>query len=135
MIGDYGEVYLLDWGIALNLDKTSHIPIGLVGTPAYMAPEILGAKPRYGFPADIFSYGIVLNEIFSGKCWIIPCPWISLVLVFSSTPVREADRSSNTGCCHARPKTETCKRRQSDRKHSRPDSDVLGHEKRRSMFA
>ncbi|MGM0559223.1 MAG: serine/threonine-protein kinase, partial [Myxococcota bacterium] len=45
MIGDFGEVYLLDWGIALSLDE----PKGLMptrenakmaGTAQYMAPEM-----------------------------------------------------------------------------------------------
>ena len=42
MIGEVGEVYLLDWGIAVH-NHNGHInfPIAIVGTPSMMAPEIL----------------------------------------------------------------------------------------------
>ena len=32
-----------------------------VGTPQYIAPEVLNNQP-YGFKADIYSFGIMLNE-------------------------------------------------------------------------
>jgi eukaryotic-like serine/threonine-protein kinase len=51
MIGDYGEVYLLDWGIAVSLrdDGSGRLPLAshaaqLAGTPCYMAPEMLGRE-------------------------------------------------------------------------------------------
>ena len=41
---------------------------GLTGTRRIMAPEVIWCKP-YGLPADVYSYGICLWEIFSGaKC-------------------------------------------------------------------
>ena len=36
-----------------------------IGTPTYMAPEVL-KKEKYSEKADIFSFGIVLYEMFSG---------------------------------------------------------------------
>lgn len=35
------------------------------GTPTYMAPEVL-TKEKYSEKADIYSFGIVLYELFSG---------------------------------------------------------------------
>lgn len=48
MIGEFGEVYLMDWGLALYLGDVEENPYlprrdsasGLAGTPAYMAPEM-----------------------------------------------------------------------------------------------
>ena len=38
--------------------------LSVVGTPYWMAPEVLVGKP-YDGAADVFSYGIVLCEIVS----------------------------------------------------------------------
>ena len=46
MIGEFGEVYLVDWGIAMRLDEppsATTAAVILVGTPAYMAPEMVCA--------------------------------------------------------------------------------------------
>lgn len=39
---------------------------GKIATATYRAPEIVAKKP-YGFPADAWSLGVVLYEIFTGK--------------------------------------------------------------------
>jgi serine/threonine protein kinase len=38
-----------------------------VGTPAYLAPEIISSEGDYSQPADVFSFGVVLFEIFANK--------------------------------------------------------------------
>jgi serine/threonine protein kinase len=40
MVGDYGEIYLCDWGIATRIDDASASSM-LAGTLLYMAPEML----------------------------------------------------------------------------------------------
>ncbi len=76
MIGDFGEVYLLDWGIAVSLvdDGSGRLPLAvnatqLAGTPHYMAPEMLGAAD--GRPiteqTDVYLAGSVLFELITGR--------------------------------------------------------------------
>ncbi|MGE5173768.1 MAG: serine/threonine protein kinase [Betaproteobacteria bacterium] len=66
MIKRNGEVKLMDFGIAQsrNLESLT-IPGMLIGTPAYMSPEqILGQQ--LDVRSDVFSFGIVLYEMFTG---------------------------------------------------------------------
>ncbi len=66
MIKRNGEVKLMDFGIAHTRSLESlTMPGMMVGTPAYMSPEqILGQN--LDIRSDIFSFGIVLYELFTG---------------------------------------------------------------------
>ena len=61
---------LLDFGVARLLDPepeaTRTVENRIVGTPAYMSPEQAEGKPLDA-RSDIFSYGIVLFELLTGK--------------------------------------------------------------------
>jgi WD40 repeat protein len=66
MLGDYGEVLLMDWGLAVNLKKQSNFAFG--GTPAYMAPEMAyHLVPQISFTSDVYLLGAVLYQIVSGS--------------------------------------------------------------------
>tara|TARA_R110002096_G_scaffold16898_9_gene57977 strand:- start:103348 stop:105126 length:1779 start_codon:yes stop_codon:yes gene_type:complete len=72
MIGAYGEVYLVDWGIALSLGEESTSPLPsasasteMCGTPCYMAPEMLGGV-ALDARTDIYLIGGLLCEILTG---------------------------------------------------------------------
>jgi eukaryotic-like serine/threonine-protein kinase len=87
MLGDFGEVYVLDWGVAralteaddpggppsgtrpaaadLRLDTGDTLVGTVLGTPAYMAPEQLAGE-RAGPAADIYALGCILYEIVAG---------------------------------------------------------------------
>ena len=74
MLGDYGEVYVLDWGVAKLLDEPEleasekMTRVGFtVGTVGYMAPEQAKAKPDLDGRADVFSLGCILFEILAGQ--------------------------------------------------------------------
>ncbi|HEY4176376.1 MAG TPA: serine/threonine-protein kinase [Kofleriaceae bacterium] len=86
MLGDFGEVYILDWGVARALGEADEVvvdsgakaAVGLeldsgetrhgtvLGTPAYMAPEQMTGD-RAGPSADLYALGCILYEIASGQ--------------------------------------------------------------------
>ena len=75
MLGPFGEVYLVDWGIAVSVgdDGDGRFPVPesegqVVGTPAYMAPEMLaGDMAKLGPRTDVYLLGAVLFEILTGE--------------------------------------------------------------------
>jgi len=81
MVGAYGEVYLMDWGLVLPLTE-KNLPVDgdtqrysavpsdkrIVGTPGYMAPEqAKGELDELDHRTDIWALGSVLYEIITGK--------------------------------------------------------------------
>jgi serine/threonine-protein kinase len=87
MIGDFGEVYLLDWGVAVALrdDGSGRLPLAteasqIAGTPCYMAPEMLHVGGQLGMGllagkpfiplserTDVYLAGAVLFELMAGR--------------------------------------------------------------------
>jgi NIMA (never in mitosis gene a)-related kinase len=60
------RIKLGDFGIAKVLNNTREKAKTLIGTPYYLAPEIIENKP-YSFKGDIWSMGIVLYEMCKKK--------------------------------------------------------------------
>ncbi len=74
MVGDFGQVYLMDWGLsklvrsqpASGQGALMNAP-GPVGTPDYMAPEQARGNPSdVDERSDVFGVGALLFEILSG---------------------------------------------------------------------
>ncbi len=68
MVGDFGEVYLMDWGIALDKNAKHGRASGAAGTPTYMAPEmVVGDVERIDARSDVYLLGATLHEVLVGK--------------------------------------------------------------------
>ncbi|QGJ71994.1 Serine/threonine protein kinase [Planctomycetales bacterium 10988] len=72
MMGNFGEVLLMDWGLALDVSEESRATwkdqrVMLCGSPAYMAPEMAtGPLSKIGIASDIYLLGAILFEIVTG---------------------------------------------------------------------
>jgi eukaryotic-like serine/threonine-protein kinase len=82
MVGSFGEVYLVDWGVASVLkDRSGAVDLSrppdsllakaqewMVGTPQYMAPEMARSEMHLvDERTDIFGLGAMLYEIVTGQ--------------------------------------------------------------------
>jgi len=80
MLGDFGEVYVLDWGLAKGEDDidvphrhqpapalpTQTLPGSSMGTPGYASPEQLGGRVHeLAPPSDVYSLGAILFEVLT----------------------------------------------------------------------
>jgi eukaryotic-like serine/threonine-protein kinase len=108
MLGDFGEVYVLDWGIARivgdadddiasTIQKagpgtTEMTEIGaVIGTLGYMSPEQLRGQPIDG-RSDVFALGCILFEIIGGKP-LLPRTLDALEEAFSTIVRRASSRA------------------------------------------
>jgi len=67
VIGDYGEVYLIDWGIAEELDEGNTFwGDSFAGTPCYSPPETILPKPKWSIQSDVYLMGATMYQIITG---------------------------------------------------------------------
>ncbi len=80
MVGVFGEVQVMDWGLAKDLaaggdesgqpgecdDVTQTAAGAVMGTPAYMAPEQARGEPADA-RADVFALGGILTAVLTGR--------------------------------------------------------------------
>jgi serine/threonine protein kinase len=66
MIDGQGSVKIMDFGIARSMEAATRLTGSMVGTPAYMAPEQVAGK-AVDYRTDIYSLGLIMYELFTGK--------------------------------------------------------------------
>ncbi len=98
MLGHFGEVLLMDWGIALvqaSFRKPGAVAreMGLAGTPAYMSPEMVtGPLDAIDARSDVYLLGAVLFEVVAGAA---PHPGTSVTVCLehaASNTIRHTDK-------------------------------------------
>ncbi|MCP4808376.1 MAG: protein kinase [Proteobacteria bacterium] len=66
MVGAFGEVQVMDWGLAWRADEPETAGT-IAGTPATMAPEqARGETHRIGPAVDVYALGVLLYELLCG---------------------------------------------------------------------
>jgi len=111
LLGDYGEVYVADWGIAKLLGRhaVEGAPRSLepaprapreqtiaghwIGTPGFMAPEqVRGEWQEVDPRTDLFALGVILYEILTGRLpFIGPSAEARCAATLNDTPRRPRD--------------------------------------------
>lgn len=61
-----GQVRLTDFGISRLVGGTGRTTTSLLGTPHYMAPELI-ERGECSYPADVYSAGITCYELLAGR--------------------------------------------------------------------
>ena len=66
---DYrSQVYVMDWGLAQDLSGTADEEArDAMGTPLYMAPEVMNGDADLDCQADIYSLGVTCFEMLTGE--------------------------------------------------------------------
>ena len=115
MVGEFGEVLVMDWGLAKRLgthdahsDRVALAPRGddpdsplatldgtVVGTPAYMPPEqAAGQIAKVGKASDVYALGAILYEVLAGAPpFEGPSVWAVLARVLEGPPVPPGERA------------------------------------------
>ncbi len=91
MLDGRGQVMVMDFGLAAFVDQITGADVRS-GTPAFMAPEQLAGK-EVTEKSDIYSLGLVLYEIFTGKS------------AYSADNLADLIKTRNAGVAVSRPST------------------------------
>ncbi len=101
MLGAFGEVYVIDWGLARKRDQadprakdlalapdiSAALEVQIVGTPSYMSPEqAWGKVEEIDERSDVWGLGAVLYELLTGRA-----PYVGATAVEVLAQVRSVE--------------------------------------------
>ena len=91
-----GKVKMADFGVSAQLSLTLTRKHSMVGTPCWMAPEVI-RQAGYGYEADIWSLGITAIELAKGRAPLSHIHTMKAVLVIprAEPPTLEGAFSNN----------------------------------------
>jgi len=91
LMNEYGVLKLSDFALAITLDQLSAQPPEerkKQGTPAYMAPELFTEEGVPSVASDLWSFGIVLFELVTGKPPFLANTFVELSEMIQRDPVK-----------------------------------------------
>jgi serine/threonine-protein kinase len=87
MLDVHGQAILMDFGIVKILGGDSHTSTGaVVGTARYMSPELIRGEVA-DHRSDIYSLGVTLYEMFSGRPPFVADSAMTLMMMHLNDPV------------------------------------------------
>uniref|UniRef100_A0A7S0RYN2 Protein kinase domain-containing protein n=1 Tax=Chlamydomonas leiostraca TaxID=1034604 RepID=A0A7S0RYN2_9CHLO len=92
LIDKEGHVWLGDFGVAASMERTGswghdkQARMTFVGTPCWMAPEVMEQTQGYDSSADIWSFGITLLEMAHGHAPFAKFPPMKVLLMTLQNP-------------------------------------------------
>jgi len=110
MVGEFGEVLVMDWGLARRTTASAEVDEAgisgepspslthhgdVLGTPAYMSPEqARGDTARHGPPTDVYALGAVLHCLLTGQAPYRGTLDEVMAALVSGPPVRVGDAAT-----------------------------------------
>jgi serine/threonine-protein kinase len=94
MLGPFGEVLVMDWGVAANIGASQPSQPVIVGTPGFMAPEQEKGDVTIDERADIYALGNLLDAMLPK-----PSPKPLAAIADRARAARREDRYPSVDAC------------------------------------
>jgi serine/threonine protein kinase len=93
LLDEHGNVYLADFGIAKVAESTTQLTgSGIIGTPAYMAPEVTRTD-KVTHLVDVYALGVSLFEMLTGQHPYPSDTPVGVLLAHAAEPIPDITRS------------------------------------------